>query len=380
MPGLVRLRCRRSGIHSCQAFGDAGGGSELDGSANTDVEPSRSFVSFDSRDYSFSDALDYGREALKSTYQLIVPKDDVNHWYQTDAWTMGPLLLSRNTGSGGHELVRECRHLSSNPGNYLKLQIFQAGGGSFSTSDKSLPLDAGSVHLINQSSTYRQKMSGGENWTVLVPTALLDIEDGVLPTCIRFPIDTGEGNFLAAMTKKLFEDARSMPLAVATGAARAYVAMLQGLLDWRISESGGESIRDVRLSSAKRVIASKLSDPNLSVETIQAVVGASRATLFRDFAPIGGIHGYIRERRLEHAYRELALRNDQRGVVSTVWEASGFSSLSDFSRAFRNRYGVPPSEIVGLWSERTDVNPSTEKGQIDRSFQRLQTVYEWGIS
>ena len=171
-----------------------------------------------------------------------------------------------------------------------------------------------------------------------------------------------------------------MPLAVATGAARAYVAMLQGLLDWRISESGGESIRDVRLSSAKRVIASKLSDPNLSVETIQAVVGASRATLFRDFAQIGGIHGYIRERRLEHAYRELALRNDQRGVVSTVWEASGFSSLSDFSRAFRNRYGVPPSEIVGLWSERTDVNPSTEKGQIDRSFQRLQTVYEWGIS
>lgn len=352
----------------------------MDGSAHTNVERLRSFISYDSRDYSFSDALDLGREALKSTYRLIVPKDDLQHWYHTDAWTLGPLLLSRNTGSGGHELVRERRHLSLNPGSYLKVQIFQGGDGTLNTLEKCQLLDAGSVHLVNQSSTYRQKMSAGENWTVLVPTVLLDIEDGVLPNYINFPFDTGEGNFLAAMTKKIFDEAGSMPLAVATGAARAYVAMLQGLIDWQISASGGESIRDVRMSSAKRVIASKLSDPNLSIETIQSVVGASRATLFRDFAPIGGIHRYIRERRLEHAYRELALRKDQRGVVSAVWKASGFSSLSDFSRAFRNHYGVPPSEIVGLWSEHTEANPSTEKIQMDGSLQRLKTIYEWAIS
>ena len=53
------------------------------------------------------------------------------------------------------------------------------------------------------------------------------------------------------------------------------------------------------------------------------------------------IAAYIRERRLEKA--ALLLADPDKTITSVCFEC-GFNSSQAFSRAFRNRYGIPPGD------------------------------------
>ena len=64
--------------------------------------------------------------------------------------------------------------------------------------------------------------------------------------------------------------------------------------------------------------------------------------LFRRIKELYGqsARDYLREARLKHAFELLS---SQAGNVTEVAYAAGFESLSSFSRAFRQRFGVSPS-------------------------------------
>ncbi len=89
-------------------------------------------------------------------------------------------------------------------------------------------------------------------------------------------------------------------------------------------------------------LAAHLHDEGLSIDAMAAAFHVSRATLARRFQ-----HAYgeapaavLRRRRLERA-RELLARGD--GNVSETAYAVGYGSLSVFSRAYREHFGVAPS-------------------------------------
>jgi AraC-like DNA-binding protein len=56
---------------------------------------------------------------------------------------------------------------------------------------------------------------------------------------------------------------------------------------------------------------------------------------------------YARERRLQRAHLMLSLRQASATEACT---ATGFSSLSSFSRAFKSRFGYPPGQTPAKWS------------------------------
>ncbi len=89
-------------------------------------------------------------------------------------------------------------------------------------------------------------------------------------------------------------------------------------------------------------IALHLADPHLSPGSIAAAHHISVRHVHWLFSQGGTtVGGWIRERRLEEAARELALpgRRDTVALVARRW---GFVSASHFSRVFRERYGMPP--------------------------------------
>jgi len=138
---------------------------------------------YDTRGWRQADAVDFGREVVRRTYDLGLSRDRADHWFHTDIWFVGPLLFAANAGDG-HTLLREARHLASNPGNYLKLQIFEQPGGVLFGPDASEPLEPRAVHLIDQSRPYRQQMAAGRNRTVFIPHSLLEYRPGA-PAYIR---------------------------------------------------------------------------------------------------------------------------------------------------------------------------------------------------
>ena len=68
----------------------------------------------------------------------------------------------------------------------------------------------------------------------------------------------------------------------------------------------------------------------------------------RMFEQEGGAAAYIINRRLEHALNALTTVPAERGRIIKVSEDVGFLDYGHFRRAFRRRFGFPPSDALAL--------------------------------
>ncbi len=108
-----------------------------------------------------------------------------------------------------------------------------------------------------------------------------------------------------------------------------------------------DSTSNVKISlfEIKHAIDAKIEDPNLSLDTLLQQFPVSRATIYRMFEPLGGVASYIQNRKLDFAYRTLSIQNEKKHNVSKLAYRLGFSHPSAFSRAFKTKFGISPSEI-----------------------------------
>jgi AraC-like DNA-binding protein len=89
-----------------------------------------------------------------------------------------------------------------------------------------------------------------------------------------------------------------------------------------------------------------LADPDFNVETLSAELDLSRVHLHRKLKEITNLStaNFIKQVRLQQAAK--LLKEDDRLNVSEVAYAVGYSSLSHFSAAFHEMYGVSPKEYM----------------------------------
>ena len=109
-----------------------------------------------------------------------------------------------------------------------------------------------------------------------------------------------------------------------------------------------QSVRDhsTRVEDVKRYIGEHIDEP-LQRGVLAAVAGFSVAHLHRIFADDVGesISAYVRRTRLERAARKLRM-----GAVdiSEVALAAGYDTHAAFGKAFKQQYGLSPSEFRRL--------------------------------
>jgi signal transduction histidine kinase/ligand-binding sensor domain-containing protein/DNA-binding response OmpR family regulator len=97
------------------------------------------------------------------------------------------------------------------------------------------------------------------------------------------------------------------------------------------------------LQKVKEAIINRLSDEQLSVDSLAEEIGLSRAHFYRKITALTGlpVNELIASFRLERAAQLLA---QQWGPVSQVAYEVGFSNPSYFSKRFKEKFGVSPSE------------------------------------
>jgi hypothetical protein len=85
---------------------------------------------YDTRDWPRGSAFEFDREVLRTTYDLVRPAGTHgDHWFKSQVRLVGTMMLAQNDVEGGHTLVRSRQHVESNPGTYLKVQLFRKAGG-----------------------------------------------------------------------------------------------------------------------------------------------------------------------------------------------------------------------------------------------------------
>ncbi|GAB5378291.1 MAG: hypothetical protein AcusKO_47530 [Acuticoccus sp.] len=113
------------------------------------------------------------------------------------------------------------------------------------------------------------------------------------------------------------------------------------------ARASGALMRKVRKLALRQYIDEHLTDLSLSADTLCAVFGMSRASLYRLFAEEGGIASHIRSERMRRCLLALAEAQGVRGEVARVAAGWGFTDGGNFNREFRARFGVRPSDMSG---------------------------------
>jgi AraC-like DNA-binding protein len=105
--------------------------------------------------------------------------------------------------------------------------------------------------------------------------------------------------------------------------------------------------------AAMRLIERHLESPQLSPARLCRKLGVSRSTLYRAFADQGiGIAEAIDERRFAAVFERLTVAPPGLAIAD-VAASCGLYDAANFSRRFRARFGMTPSEARGIAAPKT---------------------------
>jgi AraC-like DNA-binding protein len=132
------------------------------------------------------------------------------------------------------------------------------------------------------------------------------------------------------------------PAGIDRYAAGVVELLLRSALD--LPETGEPPTAEDRRRRAERFIEQNLLDPNLSPEMVAANQAISLRQLSRSFADGPGVAATIVRARLDYADRLLRDPSQTAIGISDIAYRCGFVSPAHFSRAYKTRHGITPSD------------------------------------
>ncbi len=293
------------------------------------------------------------------------------------SYAMGPVLIGLSRASG-QRFRRTTETIARSGVDHIILQLYARGGFDGIASDVPVRVRAGDICLFDLAQTLETRATPFENLTLVMPRPLFgshliqveDLHGLVLP---------GSGvlaRLLAGHLTALFEFAPRMTLdecqSVVEGTIALMVACLRNELERRHADhSMAASTSLIRI---RQHIEARLGDDDLSANSIAVHFGLSRASLYRQFSPVGGIAEYIRSRRLHRAFFDLA-GSTARGLrISEVARRWQLGTDAHFTRSFKATYGITPraAREAALRGARMRPNPDApDSGTISRWMREI---------
>ena len=116
---------------------------------------------------------------------------------------------------------------------------------------------------------------------------------------------------------------------------------------------GGSAAKAATLQRLCQTVERSLDDPDLTPAKIAGAEGISERYLQKLFGGAGtSFTHYLRERRLQRTWADLANPAEAQHSISEIAFRAGFNDSAHFSRAFRQRYGLSPREFRQHEAER----------------------------
>src|SRR3984957_6530129 len=126
---------------------------------------------------------------------------------------------------------------------------------------------------------------------------------------------------------------------------------------------GGSSTKAAIMNRVYQTIERRLEDPDLSPALVAQSEGISERYLQKLFEGASdNFSHYVRERRLQRAWADLANPAEGHHTISEIAYRYGFGDSAHFSRTFRARFGLSPREFRQQEAERV-ATPTAVAGQ-----------------
>lgn len=266
-------------------------------------------------------------------------------------YNLGELVVI-DSKSVGQAFRRDTRLRMAEELDHFLVQLYLVGGYFGEHAGREIHVRPGDIGVIDMAWNLKTETTGDQFrcLSVFIPRpallAVLPAADNLSGAVVRG--DTPMGRLLKAHLLSVWEvlpDTRNSEVATVTEALLSLMTV--ALQPEAVMTPQMEQARNqAHLVQIQDYIEANLTFPELKAEHLCKAFSCSRSHLYRLFEHLGGISGYITERRLERAYRELARGISSKGRISEVAFSLGFNSQSHFSRLFRKHFAVSPSDVI----------------------------------
>ena len=214
-----------------------------------------------------------------------------------------------------------------------------------------------------------------EQYGVVIPRDQVSARDRIYRHRPMFSwgLDSPQGRLLTSALAAIWQELPRATQAQAGALASGFAGLLNGLLAAEPTPDDAAQIERATLRAMQEYLCSNLERADLGVDDLCRTFRCSRATAYRLFQESGGILAYLRDLRLGHCYRELCLASGPGTKrVREVAERWGFHNASHFHRLFKQRFDIPPSEVLAASARSSPSMSDSSKAGFLTEVERIR--------
>ena len=297
---------------------------------------------FDYRKFSPAERLPAWRHLTESLYQTWAQGDPLDFTAEVYGYQVGELVFNQPQFSPAR-FLRGAQHVRGESRDFLTLQVQLSGEERVICPHGQIRIMAGHIYLRDWAYEFDSEATAMRQQSIIIPRHRLNIGTaGHGPQIMSWSMAEPAGRALSMLCAQLFAELPDLDLSQAQGLCDALLGFINALLQ----SSRTAEVSPVTRDAIQQFLSTRLRD-NIGVEYLCEQFGISRSTLYRMFERLGGVRNYIIGARLDRCYSDLRLADRKKTRVADVAIFWGFTEASSFTRAFRNRFGVPPSRVLG---------------------------------
>lgn len=310
---------------------------------------------FDTNFFDEKDRLEIYRESIGAFFETdqFTKEGTASKPFQAtiSSYLIGEIMLI-DTKTTGHLFTRSSSKVAFDNIDHFVIQAFISGDTLNKDLKEVAHCDTSKLIVIDGSKPWRGFNSDFQNISLVIPRRLLApklISENDQHGKVLDPVLNPFADIFKRHILSLHASAPLMSAEYAQGLVQATVDIAAAALNSTSSGHTDEtenSIYQATRLGIKQFLETNINNPNLSLETVQHHFNLKRSTLYRMFPDLeGGIMKYVKTRRLQLAYRQLA-GGAPNQTVSQVAFAFGFESVSAFTRAFKAFFNELPSDVL----------------------------------
>ncbi|MEM1047755.1 MAG: AraC family transcriptional regulator [Pseudomonadota bacterium] len=306
---------------------------------------------FDADDYRPTERFDAMNEVYRGLFNCrrVSGGDDggdgQNPTLRLQAWSLGAIAAS--SFEFENFTKQPTRRMDPQQSEMLIFSLLRSGQFNAECGDARVLVRPGRVNLGEARYTLH-RTEAATGIALRMPSERVGYDRRRHPRIMSLGTGAGTVRLIKMVMQSLFDALPVMTRSEAKNAEPTLIALFRGLLSsGRFDDEAHAAMQAARNVAMKHYILTHLRDEDLDVERLQAVFGASRATVYRAFGEVGGVDRFIRDQRLEAAYDALSDALPKRGAVRMIAGEFGFWDQGAFCRAFRKRHGVRPGDVLG---------------------------------
>ncbi|TAK99140.1 MAG: helix-turn-helix domain-containing protein [Rhodospirillaceae bacterium] len=273
-----------------------------------------------------------------------------------ESYLVGPLVMGGTTYDA-HRYGRSPERIARDGLNHYHLNLHLAGGVWIRVGDREFVVGPNDITLFDFAKPFEGRSEKSSLLVVAIPR---DALEALLPPGSRHGVvlrgNTGLGALLGDFMKSLAVRLPNMTMEEASAAAAGSITLIAACFRPSMAvfnQTAGATSTETQREQIRHYIDNNLHQP-LTIKDICKAFGVSRPSLYRMFAPYGGVARYVRDQKLSRAFTRLMNPLERHRRIAEIGFEAGYQSEAPFSRAFRMAFGLSPKDVRVIASTEKD--------------------------